>query len=111
MMAWETNGDAVEGGSMWAGRSGRQYMMTRVDGDRTFMAAARLYALAERGVIRWAGTAQDLIGDYLSRERFRRLNAQGAQMLTMPSPADPLALMTLAWDLEGGHVIAGRDAA
>lgn len=98
------------GAAVFTGRSGRRYVLEGVAGAPA-MVPARLYALAEGGVIRWAGTAQDLIGDHVSRERFRRAHAGAAQMLSMPAPADPLGVMTLIWDLEGGQGLAGRHAA
>lgn len=96
---------------LWTGKSGRRYKMTRVEGAGAAMVAARLYALAEGGVIRWAGTAEDLIGDETSRARFRRASANGAQMLSLAAPKDPLAIMTLVWDLEGSRHRTGRSAA
>lgn len=99
------------GAILWTGRSGRRYTMTRVNGDDLSLRPARLYVLAEEGVIRWAGTADDLIADQSSRARFRNAVAEGAQMLSMPAPEDDLARMTLVWDLDGTRRLAGRSAA
>lgn len=96
---------------LWTGRSGRRYAMTRERSASAALAPARLYALEDHGVIRWAGTAEDLIGDHVSRERFRRAVAEGAQMFSLAAPADPLTAMTLAWDLDGSRHFSGRDAA
>lgn len=96
---------------LWTGRSGRRYMMTHVIGEGIALVPARLYALAEDGVIRWAGTAEDLIADQSSRARFRRSAANGAQMLSLPAPQDELGRMTLVWDLEGTRNLPGRSAA
>lgn len=95
---------------LWTGRSGRRYAMTPVGEPGAAMQPARLYALEEGGVIGWAGTAEDLIVDHHSRERFRALSATGARLLALDAPADPLAVMTLAWDLEGSRRY-GRSAA
>ena len=79
---------------LWTGRSGRRYLMEREN----------------NGVIGWAGTAEDLIGDHRAREKFRRLSAGGASMLSLVAPRDPLAVMTLVWDLEGSRRALGRAA-
>lgn len=86
---------------LWTGRSGRRYLLTPVEGTGAALVAERLYALVENNVIRWAGTAASLIEDQASRARFRLLSGNGAQMLALDAPADPLAVMTLVWDLEG----------
>ena len=96
---------------LWTGRSGRRYLMERERETGVAMAPSRLYALDDNGVIGWAGTAEDLIGDHQAREKFRRLSAGGAHMLSLAAPNDPLAIMTLVWDLEGSRRALGRSAA
>lgn len=105
------NAKDAGGALLWTGRSGRRYLMSRVVEERARMAAAQFYALVEHGVIRWAGTAEDLIADPMSRQRFRTVSAAGAQMLSMAAPGEPLAIMTLAWDLEGTRQYPDRNAA
>lgn len=100
-------GDVV----VWTGRSGRRYLVSRVEGAQTALVPARLYLLSAAGVIRWVGTAGDLIADQFSRTRFRQLTASGAELLSMAAPEDDLGRMTLAWDLEGTSRFTGRDAA
>ncbi|HCO54459.1 MAG TPA: hypothetical protein DIT93_05515 [Pelagibacterium sp.] len=95
---------------LWTGRSGRRYLMEREREAGVAMAPSRLYALENNGVIGWAGTAEDLIGDHRAREKFRRLSAGGASMLSLVAPRDPLAVMTLVWDLEGSRRALGRAA-
>jgi len=99
------------GSLLWTGRSGRRYRMTEVGEAGAAMAPARLYALEDGGVIGWAGTAEDLIGDHASREKFRKLSALGARLFSLAMPADPLAAMMLAWDLVGSRHYRGRSAA
>ncbi|MCD7061292.1 hypothetical protein [Pelagibacterium xiamenense] len=96
---------------LWTGRSGRRYTMMRERGDAVAMAPAKIYLLSVGDVIRWAGTAGDLIDDHASRARFRQASARGAQMLSMPAPEDELARMTLVWDLDGMPHYPGRNAA
>ena len=57
--------DSVEAGIgettasvLWAGRSGRRYLMEREREAGVAMAPSRLYALEDNGVIGWAGTAE-----------------------------------------------------
>ena len=109
--------DSVEAGIgettasvLWAGRSGRRYLMEREREAGVAMAPSRLYALEDNGVIGWAGTAEDLIGDHRARKKFRRLSSGGARMLSLAAPSDPLAVMTLVWDLEGSRRALGRAA-
>src|SRR5690554_4732959 len=96
---------------VWTGRSGRRYPLLRESEAGAALAPGRLYALEAEEAIRWAGTAEDLIADSTSRTRFRRLMAAGARLLSLVAPADPLAVMTLVWDLEGSHDGAGQHAA
>ena len=91
---------------LWTGRSGRRYQMAPVGEIGSAMETGKLYALDTDGVIGWAGSAEDLIGDPVSRERFRRLSATGARLLSTLAPIDPLAAMTLAWDLTGSRRFA-----
>lgn len=96
--------------SVWQGRSGKRYDLSRVD-IRAPMQAGALYALATDGIIVWAGTAQDLLIDPVSRDRFRREQTAASLMLSMPADGDPLDIMTIAWDLEGSHPASDRHAA
>lgn len=96
-------GEAEPAALLWTGRSGRRYAMTVVGEAGAPMASERLYALEDDGAIGWAGTAEDLIVDHHSRERFRRLSALGARLFSLAAPADPLEMMTLVWDLEGSR--------
>lgn len=91
---------------LWTGRSGRRYPMTLVGEVGAPMAAERLYALEDNGVIGWVGTAEDLIVDHHSREKFRKLSGLGARLFSLAAPRDPLAMMTLVWDLEGSRRFA-----
>ncbi|WP_332711647.1 hypothetical protein [Pelagibacterium mangrovi] len=104
-------GESEASALLWTGRSGRRYRMTLVGEAGAAMAPETLYALEDEGVIGWAGTAEDLIGDHASRARFRRLSALGARLFSLVTPADPLTMMTLVWDLEGSRHYAGRSAA
>lgn len=96
---------------LWTGRSGRRYQMTLENETGAAMAPAKLYALEDDGVIGWAGTAEDLIGDQNSRQTFRRLSALGARLFSLTTPPDPLAAMTLAWDLVGSRHSCRANAA
>lgn len=99
------------GSVLWTGRSGRRYTMSMADTDTSSLQPARLYVLAGESVIRWVGTAEDLIADQTSRARFRAAVSEGAQMLSLSTPVDDLARMTLIWDLEGTRRPASRNAA
>lgn len=95
---------------LWKGRSGKRYHLANVD-MRARMQPGHLYALAGDGVILWAGTAQDLLADPVSRARFRREQTASTAMLSMPADGDLLDIMTIAWDLEGSHRVSDRHAA
>lgn len=96
---------------VWTGRSGKRYPLLRESEASAALTPGRLYALEAGEAIRWAGTAEDLIADAASRTKFRRLMAAGARLLSLVAPADPLAVMTLVWDLEGSHESASQRAA
>jgi hypothetical protein len=96
---------------VWAGRSGRRYVMQRIAEGSPTMSATLLYVLAVDGIVRWVGMAQELIVDQASRARFRRASDDGAQMFALAAPKDEIGQMTLAWDLDGTHHLEGRSAA
>ncbi len=96
---------------LWTGKSGRRYVLTSVIGEGFAFVAGHLYILAESGMVRWVGVAEDLIADQSSRARFRSALADGATVMSLPAPGDDLARMTLAWDLEGTRSHKGRSAA
>ena len=108
MMGFENFDGRVAGSAalLWTGRSGRRYQMAPVGETGGAMEAGKLYALEDDGVIGWAGTAEDLIVDPVSRGRFQRLSATGARLFSLSAPIDPLAAMTLVWDLEGSRRFA-----
>ncbi len=95
----------------WTGQSGRLYSLTPVLNALGALAEGFIYVLEASGVIGWAGTADDLIADPQSRARFRQAQGAGARLLSLPAPHEPAAIMTLAWDLEGGFPSRGRCAA
>lgn len=108
---WLGDTGASETAVLWTGKSGRRYTMSKISVQGMALATGRVYALVEAGVIRWVGTAADLIADHFSRDRFRQVSSNGAQMFSLPAPDDELACMTIAWDLEGTAHFNARDAA
>lgn len=108
---WSGDSGVCETVVLWTGKSGRRYTMSKISVQGMALATGRVYALVEAGVIRWIGTTTDLIADQFSRDRFRQVSGNGAQMFSLPAPDDELACMTLAWDLEGTAHYDTRDAA
>ncbi|WP_127144168.1 hypothetical protein [Pelagibacterium montanilacus] len=98
------------GTTVWFGRSGQRYGLERVDATGATLMEGWFYVLAGDAV-GWAGTAEDLIADQASRERFRRALAEGMAMYCLPDPGDDLSRMTLVWDLEGVRCPLVRSAA
>lgn len=96
--------------SFWRGRSGQRYSLLEVQ-DRSSIRSSHIYALAESGIVRWVGTAESLLADPVSREKFRQQDGARTLMLAMPFAGDELAAMTLVWDLEGGQRIGALHAA
>lgn len=87
----------------WRGRSGRTYML-RAEGIENFVLDdSELYVLTEGDRPCWVGTAGDVIADEVSRAKFRAAVRVASSVLSIARPADAVASMTAAWDLEGGE--------
>lgn len=95
----------------WTGRSGRSYGLVGEALDRFAMTENDLYLIAKGGNALWVGSTNDLVGDPLSRTRFRLALdcADGVFRLLTPG-ADSERLNTI-WDLEGAEPMPTRSAA
>ncbi len=87
--------------SSWHGRSGDVYALEVIPLDLLELDMEHLVVLAEDGLVVWVGSARDVIENHLSRERLRLAMRRGAKAFRTEAPADELARLTLAWDLEG----------
>lgn len=95
----------------WRGRSGRVYSLAPESLERFALAPNNLYLIALRDLVLWVGSAEDLIGDYQSRARFRLALDCADRVLRIEDEADEVERLTIAWDLEGGEPLLALSAA
>lgn len=86
----------------WRGQSGRTYDMVRERLDNFTFDERGLYVLLADGKACWVGTAGDVIGDEVSRARFRAAVQVASSVLRTARPSDAVSIMTTMWDIEGG---------
>ena len=91
----------------WRGRSGRFYALAPVPLASFSLAGSSLYLLAAEDRVLWVGTAADLVADSASRQRFRAALRLGEAAFSITAPADDVARMTMAWDLEAAVPVKG----
>lgn len=94
----------------WRGRSGRFYALVAERVERFTFAGDAVYLLALGPMPLWAGSAGDVVADPVSRARLRLALDCADRVFCVPTTADPVARMTLAWDLEGAEPISGITA-
>ncbi|MFC3704026.1 hypothetical protein ACFOOL_04580 [Devosia honganensis] len=92
----------------WHGRSGRSYGLAWESLESFSMHEADLYLIAKGGHVLWVGSTQELVGDPLSRARFRLALDCATHVFRLPAPDNrPSAI----WDLEGASPEAAVQAA
>ncbi len=88
----------------WQGRSGRFYPLVQERLDDFVLLEHDLYVIAEGENLRWIGTADDLISDGSSRDKFRAAVKVASSILRFSDEKSELGRMRAAWDIEGGHL-------
>jgi hypothetical protein len=94
----------------WRGRSGRLYGMEPVSLETFILNTGELYVVALRELVLWVGSAEDLIGDYQSRSRFRLAMDCADRVFRVDVVTDAVERATVMWDLEGGEPLAELSA-
>ena len=97
--------------SNWQGRSGRAYDLVSESLERFAMADADLYLIAKGNHVLWVGSSSELVGDPLSRSRFRLALDCATNVFRLLTPAAAAERLTTIWDLEGAEPAQGMQAA
>jgi len=97
--------------SHWQGRSGRAYDLVSENLDRFAMSDADLYVIAKGSHVLWVGSTDELVGDPLSRSRFRLALDCADRVLRVLTPGTVGERLTTIWDLEGAEPAPGAQAA
>jgi hypothetical protein len=97
--------------SNWQGRSGRSYDMISENLEHFAMADAELYLIAKGNHVLWVGSNGELVGDPMSRRRFRLALDCADRVFKLASPDLPTQRLTTIWDLEGAEPVLGIQAA
>ncbi|MDB5586498.1 MAG: hypothetical protein JWP26_1468 [Devosia sp.] len=95
----------------WMGRSGRVYGLVGENLDRFAMTENDLYLIAKGGNALWVGSTHDLVGDPLSRSRFRLALDCADRVFRLVTPSADSERLSTIWDLEGAEPVQERSAA
>lgn len=95
----------------WLGRSGRAYGVVAESLEHFAMDAADLYLIAKGSHVLWVGSTIDLVGDPLSRSRFRLALDCADRVFRVTSPASEGERLSTIWDLEGAEPVPDAVAA
>lgn len=95
----------------WMGRSGRTYGLVGESLERFSMTESDLYLIAKGGHALWVGSTTDLIGDPLSRTRFRLALDCADRVLRLVTPGAEGERLSTIWDLEGAEPMQSLSAA
>ncbi|SRR5690554_5788240 len=97
--------------SNWQGRSGRSYDMISENLEQFAMDDAALYLIAKGNHVLWVGSTDELVGDPMSRTRFRLALDCADRVLKVASAGAPAQRLTTIWDLEGAEPMLDIQAA
>ena len=97
--------------SSWQGRSGRAYGLVSENLEHFAMGDADLYVIAKGGHVLWVGSTSELVGDPMSRSRFRLALDCADRVFRLLSPGAAAERLSTIWDLEGAEPMTGAQAA
>ena len=97
--------------SSWQGRSGRAFGMVSENLDHFAMSDVELYVLAKGSHVLWVGSTGELVGDPMSRSRFRLALDCADRVFRVLSPGAVAERLSTIWDLEGAAPLASARAA
>lgn len=95
----------------WRGRSGRFYALAPERIEDFSFRGDDLYLIALGHHVLWVGSAADLVGDPVSRARFRLAMDCADRVFHVETSADEIERLTVLWDLEGAEPSIGLSAA
>ena len=97
--------------SNWLGRSGRAYGLVSESLERFALADTELYLIAKGSHVLWVGSTGELVGDPMSRTRFRLALDCADRVFRLVSPGAAAERLSTIWDLEGAEPAQGAQAA
>lgn len=97
--------------SNWQGRSGRAYGLISENLELFAMGDAELYLIAKGNHVLWVGSTGELVGDPISRSRFRLALDCADRVFRLLTPGAAAERLSTIWDLEGAEPMAGAQAA
>tara|TARA_R110002124_G_scaffold144122_2_gene308974 strand:- start:7297 stop:7638 length:342 start_codon:yes stop_codon:yes gene_type:complete len=97
--------------SHWQGRSGRSYDMISENLDHFALGDTELYLLAKGNHVLWVGATSELVGDPLSRARFRLALDCADRVFRLVTPGTEAQRLSTIWDLEGAEPVTDVRAA
>lgn len=95
----------------WQGRSGRAYGVVSESLEHFAMGDAELYLMAKGSHVLWVGSTGELVGDPMSRSRFRLALDCADRVFRLLSPGVAADRLSTIWDLEGAAPLSGAKAA
>ena len=95
----------------WQGRSGRSYGLVSENLEHFAMGDADLYLIAKGSHVLWVGSLGELVGDPMSRTRFRLALDCADRVFRVDSPRADAERLSTIWDLEGAEPQFGAQAA
>jgi hypothetical protein len=95
----------------WQGRSGRAYSVVSENLELFSMNDAELYMIAKGGHVLWVGSTGELVGDPMSRSRFRLALDCADRVFRLLSPGAAAERLSTIWDLEGAAPLMSAKAA
>ena len=93
--------------SSWLGRSG----LVSENLERFAMTETDLYLIAKGNHVLWVGSTGELVGDPVSRSRFRLALDCATSVFRLLTPGAATERLTTIWDLEGAEPAQGMQAA
>lgn len=97
--------------SHWQGRSGQTYDLISENLDQFALRETELSVLAKGGHVLWVGATSELVGDPVSRARFRLALECADRVFHLLTPGAPSERLSTIWDLEGAAPLADAQAA
>ena len=97
--------------SHWQGRSGRSYDLVSENVEKFAMGDSDLYLIAKGSHVMWVGSTSELVGDPMSRSRFRLALDCADRVFRLLTPGAAAERLSTIWDLEGAAPIADAQAA
>ena len=95
----------------WQGRSGRSYGLVSENLEHFAMGDAELYLIAKGSHVLWVGSLGELVGDPMSRTRFRLAMDCADRVFRLEGSGAEGNRLSTIWDLEGAEPQLGAQAA